>query len=116
MRETAGATPSTISRHMGLDAIDPVVRNYATELGLDRGYRRTRCAPLSSRRRSRTAPRPRTCRRPPGTVTRATKLYDRRVIILRRSRRSWQRAESKVPTHEENHRVLCVAKRYPRAI
>jgi integrase len=41
MRETAGATPSTISRHMGLDAIDPVVRNYATELGLDRGYRRS---------------------------------------------------------------------------
>ena len=66
-------------RGMDPDAIGRVVRKYATELGLDRGYpahsMRATFRRRSSPRRLRTAPSSRTFRhRDPGT----TKLYDRR--------------------------------------
>jgi hypothetical protein len=56
---------------MNLDAIDPVVRKYAVELGLDRGYSaHSMHATLITTARSKTARSLRTCKKPPGTATR----------------------------------------------
>jgi hypothetical protein len=74
-------------RRMDPDAIDRVVRKYAGELGLDRGYSAHSIVPHSSPRRSRTAPSSRTCRRPPGIVIRARQSFTTGGGIIRKKRR-----------------------------
>ena len=102
---------------MDPDAIDRVVRKFATEIGLDRDYsaHSMRATFVTTALENgaqledvQKAAGHRDPARPNSMIGEAT--------IRRRRRRFLQRTESKMPTHEENHRVLCVAERYPRAI
>ena len=56
-------------RGMDPEAIDRVVRKYAGELGLDRGYSAHSMRATFITTALETAPSSRTCRRPPDTVT-----------------------------------------------
>jgi hypothetical protein len=78
-------------RAMDPDAIDRVVRKYAGELGLDRGYSAHSMRATSSRRRSRMAPSSRTCRKPPGTGTPAPLSSTTVEAIIRRRPRAFLR-------------------------
>jgi integrase/recombinase XerD len=58
-------------RHMDPDAIDRVVRKYASALGLDRGYSAHSMRATFITTALENAPSSRTCRKPPGTAIRA---------------------------------------------
>jgi hypothetical protein len=74
-------------RPMDPDAIDRVVRKFATALGLNRGCRRTRCAPPSSPRHWKTAPSSKMCKRPPAIVIPARRNCTIGAAIIPRGRR-----------------------------
>jgi integrase/recombinase XerD len=70
---------------MDPDAIDRVVRKYAGELGLDRGYpAHSMCATFITGR-SKTAHSSRACKRPPVTAPSTTKLYGQRGYNLEKA-------------------------------